>query len=378
MIEAEVWHYDGGNANRWHPRLVGTAEQFRLIGPGWEAGPYRWADLVALDSAGADAVFGHKAHQGWRIGFEGAVPADIAPLLPRRQRYGGLIDRHGVTKASVLFACIAGMAIFIGVKAPGWIAPLVPQSWEDRMGDAMVGDFGGRICHTKAGDEALAALVAKVDPDHRARSIAVANVPMVNAIALPGRHVVIFDGLLDAAQSPDEVAGVLGHEVGHVQHRDTLTAMMRQLGLSVILSGMDGSGGAQVSGLLGLSFSRDAEHKADLASIDTLRRANISPLPTAAFFTRMGEKPVTADEDKAKNKEKPKTVKPPPSQVEKIEEATNWLASHPTSKSRHELFVKAAQHGHAYAPALTAQQWQALRDMCGEDRNVQKGFGLGF
>lgn len=374
MIEADVWHYDGGNANRWRPQLVGTAEQFRLIGPGWEAGPYHWADLVALDNAGQDAAFGHRSHQGWRIGFDGPVPADIAPLLPRRQRYGGIIDRHGLAKVSVLFACLAGAAIFVGVKAPGWIAPFVPQSWEDRMGDAMIGDFGGRICHTKEGDAALAALVAKLDPDRHARSIEVANIPMVNAVALPGRHVIIFDGLLASAQSPDEVAGVLGHEVGHVKHRDTLTAMMRQMGLSVILGGMDGAGGAQVSGLLGLSFSRDAEHQADLASIDTLRRANISPLSTAEFFDRMTKAPASPDE---KGEAKPKGEKPAqPSSIQKIEEATSWLASHPTSKSRHDLFVKAAEKDRAYAPALTAQQWQALRDMCSKDRKVEKGFGL--
>ena len=46
-VEAEVWHYDGRNANRWQPRLVGDAAAFSLIGEGWESGPYAWADLQA-------------------------------------------------------------------------------------------------------------------------------------------------------------------------------------------------------------------------------------------------------------------------------------------------------------------------------------------
>jgi predicted Zn-dependent protease len=152
--------------------------------------------------------------------------------------------------------------------------------------------------------------------------------------------------------------------------------MMRQMGLSVILGGMDGAGGAQVSGLLGLSFSRDAEHQADLASINTLRRANISPLSTAEFFDRMTSAP--ASQNKSGKERQNAEKSEPPSSIQKIEETTSWLASHPTSKSRHDLFVKAAKKDHAYAPALTAQQWQALRDICRKDRNVKKGFGLGL
>ncbi len=141
MIESEVWHYDGRNANRWRPRLVGDAASFRLIGEGWESGPWAWADVRALDNAGRDAVFGHAAEPGWRIGFaDGLIPEEIKPLLPKRARYGGFIDRIGLGKASVVLSLVAAAALFVGLKAPGWLAPLMPQSWEDRQGDAMVGD----------------------------------------------------------------------------------------------------------------------------------------------------------------------------------------------------------------------------------------------
>jgi len=384
MIDVPVWHYDGRNANKWQPRLAGDSQSFRLIGEGWEAGPYQWADLVALDVAGADAVFGHADEQGWRLGFAGDIPVDIIALLPRRQRYGGIIDHIGLGKASVVFACIAALAVFVVVKAPGWLAPFVPQSWEDNMGDAMVGDFGGRFCHSKEGDAALKALVAKLDPDARARSIEVANIPMVNAIALPGRRIILFDGLIKGAGSSDEVAGVLGHELGHVEHRHTLTALMRQLGLSVVLGGMDSTGGSQISTLLGLNFSREAEHEADLSALERMKSANISPRGTAAFFKRMGR--VKTDEGRSGD-DKPASegAKPADAEkksdsvsIEKIEQVTSWLASHPSSRSRYELFQNAAVKGHDYAPALSAEQWKALRSMCKEDKNVKSGWGFGF
>ena len=372
MINVQVWHYDGRNANKWQPQLFGDSHSFRLIGDGWEAGPYSWADLTALDNAGPDTVFGHKHEPGWRIGFADEIPADVAALLPQRQRYGGFIDRIGLWRASAVLTCVAALVVFIGVKAPGWIAPFVPQSWEDNMGDAMVGDFGGRYCHTKGGDAALKALAAKLDPEGHARSIEVANIRMVNAIALPGRRIIIFTDLIEKAESPDEVAGVLGHELGHVEHRDTLTAMMRQLGLSVILGGMDGTGGSQINALLGLSFSREAEHQADLTALDKMKAANISPTGTAAFFRRMDKSLWGTPEDSKNEKAQDKA------QGDQVRDLTSWFASHPSSKSRYELFENAAVKGQEYTPALTPAQWDALQGMCVDDRNVKSDLGFGF
>ncbi|WP_341873239.1 M48 family metalloprotease [Sphingobium fuliginis] len=54
---------------------------------------------------------------------------------------------------------------------------------------------------------------------------------------MAGGRIILFDGLVQQAKSADEVAGVLGHELGHVRHRDTMTGLIRQLGLSVVLGG---------------------------------------------------------------------------------------------------------------------------------------------
>lgn len=374
MIEAHPWHYDGRNANRWTPLLVGDAASFTLKGEGWESGPTRWADLVALDAPAGEHVFGLAGEQGWRLGFSGALPEDLAALLPRPARYGGFIDRIGLGKASALLAAVAAVVVFVGVKAPGWIAPLVPQRWEDTMGDAMAGDFGGRVCRTEQGTAALRALVRQLDPEGTARSIEVANIGMVNAVALPGRRIVLFRGLIEQAKSPDEVAGVLGHELGHVRHRDTLTAMMRQLGLSVVLGGLDGSTGSKVNAVLGLSFSREAEHRADLAAIEAMRKSAISPVPTAAFFARMGGDDKPAKKDTPAGKDKPTAT----AKGERSIAALDWFASHPSSTSREKLFTEAAEKGRRYRPALSPGEWQGLQKICSADKTVKPGFDFGF
>jgi Zn-dependent protease with chaperone function len=48
--------------------------------------------------------------------------------------------------------------------------------------------------------------------------------PIPNAFALPGGKVYLFDGLLAKAENPDEIAGVLAHELGHLKHRDGIRA----------------------------------------------------------------------------------------------------------------------------------------------------------
>lgn len=345
-----AWHYDGRNANRWTPGIILQADGFVLRGPGWESGPHDWSSLIALDGGGGRSVYGMKGVAGWRLGFEGPPPPDFAAHLPLPARYGRWIDRIGLPKAAAAFAVVAALVVAVTLKAPGWIAPHVPVAWENRLGDAMVGDFGGRLCHTPAGDAALKRLVAKLDPKGDAREIAVANIPMVNAITLPGSRIILFDGLLQKATSADEVAGVLGHELGHARHRDTLTALVRQLGLSVVLGGFSGNVGGYVNGVLTMSYGRDAERAADAEAISGLKAANISPTDTAGFFARMGK-----GEGKGRSAQ-----------------AMNWMSTHPLSEARRAAFAQSAVRGHAYMEALSVSDWTALKSMCAQDPKVEK------
>lgn len=351
-IEARPWHFDGRNANRWEPVLRGDEAAFTLVGDGWESGPHRWDDLVALDVGGRGRVFAHRAIDGWRMGFGDDPPADLRALLPAAPRHGRWIDKIGFWPAVGVTAVLSVALIAVVARAPAFIAPLIPQSAEDAFGDALLGDFGGRYCQGGAGQAALRTLVAKIDPLGHARTVEVANIAMPNAVALPGRHIIIFRGLIEQAGSADEVAGVLGHELGHVTHRHTMAGLLRQLGLGVVLGGV--SLGDQVNTLVSMSFSREAEHEADVAALAALDAANISPAPTAGFFRRMGG---------GENKD-----------AGTRGTGDNWLASHPSSLSREQVFAKAVKPDRRYSPALSAADWFALRSICAQDKDVKSGW----
>lgn len=339
--EASVWHYDGVSGVRRAPVMVLRDGGFSLVEDGQAGEAHRFVDLVPLGSPGGFLQFGLKQRPGWRIGFLEAPPPGIAALLPRTRGYGALIDRIGLWPAVIGFAAVSVAIVFAVLNAPSVIARMIPRSAEARMGDLMVGDFGKRACDTPQGSAALKALTGRMgvasDVDVR-----VIDVPIVNAVTLPGGHVVLFSGLIQRAGSPDEVAGVLAHELGHVEHRDVLESLVRQLGLSVVLGGLDGNVGGYTNALLSASYSRGAESRADGYAIDALGKANISPRATADLFKRL-----SAAEFKGKG----------------AATLMNYLASHPMSSEREARFSASAK-GNAYSPALDAQQWQALRDIC--------------
>jgi beta-barrel assembly-enhancing protease len=122
----------------------------------------------------------------------------------------------------------------------------------------------------------------------------VAKDDTINAFAVPGGIVIVHTGLIEATRRPEELAGVLAHEVQHVEQRHSLEAMVKDLGLRglwALVSG-DLSGGligqAAVE-LTSLSFSRGAEEEADAKGFDELVETGIDPGGMADFFTVMAK-----------------------------------------------------------------------------------------
>lgn len=118
----------------------------------------------------------------------------------------------------------------------------------------------------------------------------VADDSSVNAYAVPGGYVVVHTGLLQLAATAEEVAGVLAHEVQHVEQRHSLRGMAQSLGLSAALGVLMGDiGGLAAIGrdLLALKFSRDHETEADREGMMLLLAAKINPAGMRDFFGRM-------------------------------------------------------------------------------------------
>jgi len=342
--------YDGRNALRhkgmasWNGRdgLVLDSASSRIEVP--------VAELRFGEKRGDERIYRREGDDGFRLILPVELPAGLSRHLPASAEYGAWIDRLGLGRAAVIFAVGSAAALALFLTAPDWLGPRVPESWERRIGEAMIGDLGGRLCHTPAGDAALAKLLAKVDPgDTRVRA-GVANIGMVNAVALPGGQVLLFDGIVQQAESPEELAGVLGHEVGHVRERHVMTALMRQFGLSILLAGANSGVTNTAAGIASMGYSRDAEREADDFARARMAESNISPVPTAGFFERMAKE---SGERKGSNA------------------VVGWLASHPAAVERAKAFRAAAKKGEVYPPVLSAAEFAALKSMCKDDPKVE-------
>ena len=183
---------------------------------------------------------------------------------------------------------------------------------------------------------------------------------MINAVALPGGKVILFDGLVKQARSPDEVAGVLAHEIGHVREKHVMQALLRQMGLAVVLGGVDGNSGALVNNMLAMSYSRESEAEADAHSMRALGNAAISPVATASFFERLSQL-----DGSARGGEDGQGI-------------AGYMSSHPLSRERKKAFEKSIVKGKDYKPALTSAEWTELKTMCTQDRKAKSGFGFDF
>jgi Zn-dependent protease with chaperone function len=353
-------HYDGQKAVKRNVEVEVIGPQFYVVENAWRSGPFAFADVAYVTKQGETDVYGLDGHDGWRLMLSGPIPADLMALLPASRRYGSWVDRLGLGKAAIAFALTSAAAVAVVLFSPQWLAPLIPDSVDDRLGDALVGDFGGRFCATPAGDAALQKLVASLDDAPQDLRVEVANIDMLNAVALPGGNVILFDGLLKQARSPDEVAGVLAHEIGHVREKHVMQALLRQMGLAVVLGGVDGNSGAVVNNMLAMSYSRNAEAEADAYSMQALGNANISPVGTASFFDRLSALDGSAGV------------------VKDNAGITGYLSSHPLSTSRKEAFEKSIVKGRSYKPALTPSEWIELKTMCTQDRKAKSGLGFDF
>jgi len=179
----------------------------------------------------------------------------------------------------------------------------IPVEWERKLGESAYRDFLLHQTLVKEGPATAAVSeITKRLGDHvpdgpYAFEVSVVKSDVVNAFALPGGYVVVFTGLMNKAESGEEVAGVLSHELNHVLQRHGLERIVKQLGLvtivAIVLGDQQGLAGLmrQVGvELLTLKFGRAQETEADVTGVRLLHRAKIDPAGMIRFFERLSEK----------------------------------------------------------------------------------------
>ncbi len=188
--------------------------------------------------------------------------------------------------ALVLFVVlpIAAIVAFMlkGEALVDWVVQRVPASVEDGIGELVLTQTKAQTRLITQGPryEAVQAIAARLTKPGERLRFYVADTPEVNAFAAPGGVVVVNTGLLKAAGDAEQVAGVLAHEIAHVELRHTLRLWVQSAGVRGLALMIVGDWGVLVDAgtrLADLKFSREAESAADLHALDRLRAAQIDP-----------------------------------------------------------------------------------------------------
>ncbi len=201
-------------------------------------------------------------------------------------RHSPLVDLLILSAGLVTVVAGLGLALFLFAGA---IARQAPVSWEVALGDAIFAEASDDPTEAIAADPEAAAVRAELQaiadqlsrhmdlPEGLTVKVHYVDDPLVNAFASLGGHVFMFRGLLERMPNENALAMVMAHEIGHVVHRDaaaSLTgAVVIQLLSAVFFSAAPDTLASLVTGpnaLLLLSFSREAERRADRAALEAM------------------------------------------------------------------------------------------------------------
>lgn len=264
---------------------------------------------------------------------------------------------------------LATAALIALVYAAGWspmrtIASSLPQSWRDRLGDHAIASMteNYKQCVAQDGRAALDKLALRLTRNAGVSEpfrIEIYDWGLVNAFAVPGGKIVMTRALIEEADSPDEVAGVLAHEMGHGIELHPETGIIRAIGLSAAVELMMGGSGGTLANLgvvlAQLGYTRSAEHEADLQALRLLKSAAISPKGLGDFFHRVEK---TDGDEKSDGK----TFKP-----------FDLLRTHPPTAEREKLVR--GQTTYPATPALDATSWNELKHICRETKTREAESG---
>ena len=261
--------------------------------------------------------------------FRQASPDHLSPPFEQAaERVRQVRHRHRIMWAAVAGSIlVVVLGLWFGVDLLVELAvSRIPVEWEQKLGESAYRDF---LTHQEVMKEGPAVtalgemtlrLTEQIPNNPYKFKVTVVKSDVVNAFALPGGYVVVFTGLMKKAESGEEVAGVLSHELNHVLERHGLERIVKSLGLmtvvAIVLGDQQGLVGMMKQlgvELLTLKFGREQETEADLTGLQLLQRAKIDPSGMIRFFERLSEK----DEGRVE-----------------------WLSTHPMSTARAERLKK--------------------------------------
>ncbi|GJL78589.1 MAG: metalloendopeptidase [Nitrospinaceae bacterium] len=393
-------YFDGLSARKHEVVLSLSPRQLGVTLPGGRTLDWQYADL-RLNSADArgNPPF-HLEHvvntpEGNRLETLSVEdPAFLSDLraISAVSLHPTLRPASGMKHVFLALAVLAVPIFLYGLwtvvipKLSDHVAMRVPVSWEEKLGDRILQSLPTILAPSSQPDQeqalnAIARRLLATHPDQPYNiRIYISQLDVINAVAFPGGSILVFQGLLNAAASPEELAGILAHEIQHVTLRHSTRGIIRAMAASTLLTLFTGdmSGTMDVvlnvaGELQGLSFSRDMEREADEKGMDMILAANIDPSGMVRMFEKLQQEEGRLILDAQSQKT---------GSEDDSESWLEYLSTHPAGKGRVKELKKQVEMSEkkSYTPLLPDIDWKALthRDMhpkeSEEDPSVRQTF----
>ena len=225
-------------------------------------------------------------------------------------------------------------------KLAAFMLEAVDRSHEEVQSDTLVASLNSikrRLCEASGvPDSSIHIHIFKVDD--------------VNAFALPDGHIIVYSGLIKYCETPEELAGAMAHEIGHIENHHVMKKLVKEVGLSMLTTIAGGESGGQfaremVKLLSSTAFDREQETEADTYAVNMLAKADIDPDQLANFFFRLSHEKFDV----------PKSVE--------------WVSTHPNSAERSEEILKMRKTMVIHTkPVMSGEEWKAVRGMVSRDK----------
>lgn len=175
--------------------------------------------------------------------------------------------------------------------------------------------------------------------------------PEINAFALPDNHMVIYTGLIEYAENAEEVAGVMAHEIGHMEKRHVMKKLIKDIGLEMLFAMAGGDAGFEIiretgKTLSSTAFDRRQETEADVYAVEALAGANIDPQHLSNFFFRLSQK-------------------------HRFPAELAWVSTHPDAKERAAAIIQMKKKYDYTEADVIGTPWDSVKSLLNDDTSTQ-------
>ena len=295
------------------------------------------------------------------------APGALVPFLHRSRNK--VLTRVLLLVALLLIPPFLYTIWTIGIpKMTDSVAQNVPVEWEEELGETVFNS----IFHSSLSkpdpqvkknlDKIAERLLKEYSDQPYTFTIHIHPGEMVNAMALPGGTIVVFQGLINITETPEELAGVLAHEFQHVLLRHSTRGIIRQFASSALLAILVGDSNTVMNTVMGaagqlegLHFNRSMETEADQGGMEMILKAGLDPAGMIRVFEKLQEEERRILEETADAVADTKLGK-------KIPEWMKYFSTHPAVEDRVALLKELSRVSSSLEPQplLPNLDWQSM------------------